>query len=81
MLLADGFELALIGHVEQNNGSHVACYNRDSCIRILEERDGMTEEDAEEFFAFNVEGSYMGELTPIYVRTATVEDLHELANT
>lgn len=81
MLLADGFELALLGHVLQNNGSQVACYNRDSCIEILVTRDGMTHEDAEEFFEFNVAGSHMGEETPIYLNVATVEDLHELADT
>jgi len=79
MLLADGFELAIMGHVEQNNGSRVVCYNREACIRILEDRDGMTSDEAEEFFVFNVEGSYMGEHTPIYLHTANVEEIHELA--
>ena len=80
MLLADGFELALLGHVVQNNGSQVACYNRRSCIEILHTRDGMTHEEAEEFFEYNVAGAYMGEETPIYLNVATVEDLHELAD-
>ena len=30
-------------------------------------RDGMTEEEAQEYFDFNVEGAYMGEKTPIWV--------------
>jgi hypothetical protein len=80
MLLADGFELAILGHVEQNNGSQVACYNRAACIEILVTRDGMSHDEAEEYFQYNVEGAYMGEDTPIYLHVATVEDLHELAD-
>ena len=30
-------------------------------------RDGMTDEEAEEFFTYNVSGSWVGEHTPIYV--------------
>jgi hypothetical protein len=31
------------------------------------ERDGMSYEDATEFFEFNIAGSYVGEATPIWV--------------
>jgi hypothetical protein len=33
------------------------------------EEDEMTEEDATEYFEFNILGAYMGENTPIYVGT------------
>ena len=31
------------------------------------QRDGMTEEEAVEFFDFNIECAYVGEFTPIYM--------------
>jgi len=64
--LADGFEDALIGIVEWFGHPPVALYNREKCIAILMERDGMDWEEAEEFFGFNVIGSYVGESTPAF---------------
>lgn len=64
-LLADGFEKALIGYVTIFNRS-VALYDRQKCIKILISRDGMSHEEAEEFFEFNVAGAYMGENTPAF---------------
>jgi hypothetical protein len=66
MLFADGFDEALIGFVERAGSSVLALYDTDKCIQILMERDGMTDEEATEFFYFNVAGSYMGENTPVF---------------
>ena len=65
-LLADGFEEAIVGTVQQFNKTLV-CYDREECIDILIKRDGMDCEDAEEFFEFNVQGAYMGENTPCFL--------------
>lgn len=67
ILLADGFEEALIGYAEGAGIRTVAVYDRFQCIHILMERDGMTEEDAEDHFQYNVIGSYVGETTPIFI--------------
>jgi hypothetical protein len=68
LLSADGFENAVMGvYYERENGVYKLVYSRARCIQILMQRDGMTYEEAEEFFDFNVEGAYMGEKTPIYV--------------
>ena len=61
MMVADGFDDAIIGVW----GERVV-YNRDECIDILMEQ-GMTMSESEEYFQFNVEGSYMGENMPIYI--------------
>lgn len=67
-LNADGFEDALIGFAwPQATGAKCAVYDRNKCIEILMDRDGMTEEDANEYFDFNVAGAYVGEHTPFYV--------------
>ena len=75
-LYADGFEDAIIGVGRQFN-TEVVVYDEDKCIKILMERDGMTDEEAEEFFGFNVVGAYLGNHTPVFVRvgTNTEEDI------
>lgn len=65
-LLADGFEAALIGYVEQYGRPPIALYDRSKCIEILKTRDKMTHDEAEEFFEFNTIGAYMGEATPAF---------------
>ena len=65
-LFADGFEGALIGVGVIFNRS-LATYDMRKCIDILMKRDDMTEEEAVEYFEFNVTGSYVGENTPVFV--------------
>jgi hypothetical protein len=69
ILLADGFEEALVGFVDGWVGGsrgQVALYDREKCIQILVKRDKMTEEEAEEYFEFNTAGAYVGEKTPVF---------------
>lgn len=61
----DGHENALIGVSETFSGI-VATYNQDIIIKNLM-KDGMSDEEAEEFFRFNIIGAYVGEYTPIYL--------------
>ena len=51
----------------EDNPYEVLVYSVDKIIEILIDRDGMTEEEAVEFFEFNIEGAYMGRMTPVYV--------------
>jgi hypothetical protein len=69
-LYADGFEDAIIGVGRQFN-TEIVIYDEDKCLSILMERDGMTEEEAIEFFEFNVVGAYVGGGTPVYVRVGS----------
>ena len=68
-LLADGFEDALIGVGQQFNKT-LAVYDRQKCIEILIDRDGMSEEEAVEYFEFNVTNAWVGENTPIFFEKA-----------
>ena len=61
-LSADGFEDAIVGVYDGR-----LVYSNLKCIEILMVRDGMSQEEAIEYFDFNVEGAYMGEKTPIWV--------------
>jgi len=60
-LIADGFNDAIIG-VDSNSMRLI--YSVTKCIEILSK--DMNEEEAVEYFDFNVRGSYFGEKTPIW---------------
>jgi len=66
-LFANGFDEAYIGFTEKLwGGLPVAVYSRRKCIEVLM-RGGMSDEEAEEFFEFNVAGAYVGRFTPLFL--------------
>ena len=65
---ADGFEKALLGFGHQFN-TPVAVYSKDRCLHVLMERDGMSREDAIEYFDFNVAGAWVGASTPVFLQS------------
>ena len=69
MLTADGFDDAIIGVSERFGRSPIVAYDKDKCIQVLMDRDGMDYEDAIEFFNFNVIGAWVGEGTPEFITT------------
>jgi hypothetical protein len=68
-LLCDGFDEAIIGMAERINLGPVVAYDVDKMIDIMVERDGMTYEEAIEYFDYNILGAWMGENTPVYIQT------------
>lgn len=66
MLFADGFDEAIIGIVERAGQPTVALYDTRKCIKILMDEDGMSYDEALEYFEFNILGSYMGKNTPAF---------------
>lgn len=66
VLIADGFDKAIMGIVERSGMNPVVLYNKNKCIDIMIKRDGMTESEAIEFYYYNIVGSYMGEHTPCF---------------
>lgn len=69
--LAEGLDDALIG-LSRNHYHHedtIAVYDAQQIIDILVERDGMTITGAVEFFEFNIQGSYVGKHTPLFIWT------------
>jgi hypothetical protein len=66
---ADGFDEALVGIARRFGADPLPVYSREKCINVLMKRDKMNEEDANEFFEFNVIGSWVGEGTPIFMDT------------
>ena len=62
-LKADGLDEAIIGY---DDFSGRLIYSMTKIINILIEDDGMTEEDALEYYYYNIHGGYVGEKTPIW---------------
>lgn len=75
MLRAHGLDDAIIGFGSQPGSDYVIVYDAQKIVDILVDRDEMDREEAWEYFYFNIEGAYVGELTPIYVYPATIEDI------
>jgi|TARA_S200002703_G_C3755026_1_gene232315 hypothetical protein len=78
MRLADSFEDAFVGTTISAFGrKQVAIYDYDKCILILMHDNHMTEDDAIEYFDYNVIGSWVGEDTPIYINQHTILNIED----
>ena len=66
VLIADGFDKAIMGIVERSGMNPVVLYNKNKCIDIMVKRDGMTESEAIEFYYYNIVGAHMGDNTPCF---------------
>ena len=62
-MFADGYDNAIMGYSSDMR----VIYSADQIVETLVERDGMTPDEAIEFFNFNIECAYVGEYTPIYM--------------
>lgn len=70
-LIADGFDEALLGYYDFSTLSQpytIAVYSVQECVACLVAQ-GMEEQDAWDYFEFNVRGSYMGPGTPLFIET------------
>jgi len=64
LLFADGFDKAILGISQQFNTLSVA-YDKKKCIEILKKN--MSEDEAIEYFYFNIVGAYVGDHTPSFI--------------
>jgi hypothetical protein len=65
MLFADGFDHCITGIVELFGKPPIALYDKTKVLATLM-KDGMTYEDANEYYEYNMLGAFMGESTPAY---------------
>jgi len=73
MLVCDEYEAAFLGFTEDVvSGTTRAVYSIPKCIDALVE-DGMTLEEASEYFAFNTLGAYVGPGTPVFISPTSFE--------
>ena len=67
MRTADGFDEAIIGSITSYGRGETVLYSTQKIIEVMMERDGMTAEDAIEFFNYNIIGSYNGNGMPAFL--------------
>ena len=60
-----GLEDSIVGVADRCSMPTVVVHDFDKMKKIFMERDGMTEEDAEEWISFNITGAWIGDTTPI----------------
>jgi hypothetical protein len=65
LIKMDGFDEAIIGVIERI-GLEAICYDLDKVIEILMEQ-GMDEQDAWDWYQFNMVGAWVGENTPVFL--------------
>ena len=68
-ILCDGFNDAIIGMAERINLGPVVAYSVEKMLDIMIARDGMTYEEALEYYDYNIAGAWLGDNTPIYIKT------------
>ena len=73
-LAADGLDDAIIGYGQQFPKEPLLVYDYDKCVEIFMGQ-GMSHEEAIEWLEFNVINAYMGEGTPIFIRSVKNEAL------
>ena len=73
MLKADGFDDCLMGVVSRFGQPYILCYSREAMLEKMVERDGMSYDEAVEFFEFNILGAWVGDGTPCFIEK--VEDM------
>ena len=61
------FDAAILGVAERIGMSPIVAYDTAKIIDILCKRDGMEDDEAAEFFEFNIAGAYVGDRTPIFI--------------
>lgn len=66
MMRVDGYDDCCIGVVERFGMQQIFCYDKRKLINRLME-DGMSEDEAEEYFDFNIIGAWVGDGTPCFI--------------
>ena len=74
MLLADGFDHCIIGTALTPGLGTRAVYSASAIIEHLVNVDGLSHDEAEEHFSFNIEGAFVGQHTPVFMQKLRPED-------
>jgi hypothetical protein len=65
-LICDGLETAFCGVVERFGQEPITCFDMDKIMKIYR-LEGMSTEEAIEWFDFNVIGAWVGKATPCFL--------------
>ena len=67
MMTADGFDEGVVGAITSYGRGESILYSTEKILGIMMERDGMSADEALEFFHYNILGSYNGEGMPAFL--------------
>jgi len=67
VVLLTGLEKSVVGITEEFGGIFRIMYSRSKIMDILKERDEMTEDEAYEFYTYNILGMHVCEQNPIFL--------------
>ena len=66
MLFADGFDAAIVGYAQRCGEPIVVVYDAEKAVQCLVDQ-GMTHDEAVEFFHFNTVDAWVGPRTPVFL--------------
>lgn len=66
LLFADGYDEAIVGYAQRCGQPPIIVYDTEKALQCLVEQ-GMTYEEAEEWFSFNTAGAWVGDRTPMFL--------------
>jgi len=72
VITIDGHDDAFVGAMRDGAGGFIAVYSENVIIDTLVSRDGMSRDDARDYFLFNIEGSCGGDGFPTFIITGSV---------
>ena len=73
-MVINGYDEAIIGVARRCGQPDLIAYDLEKIIEILVKRDGMSYEEAVEYFEFNIVGAWMGDATPCFIDNNLPED-------
>jgi hypothetical protein len=73
-LFMDGFDDCIAGVVHRYGQPTIVCYDKEKVLEQLMD-DGMTNEEAIEYFNYNQIGAWVGEQTPCFISPFDEEEL------
>ena len=76
MLTMDGYDDCIAGVCTRYGQPPILIYDRAKVISSLES-DGMTTEEAEEYFDFNIIGAWVGDDTPCFMECSKIIDINK----
>jgi hypothetical protein len=80
LLTMDGFDEAIIGTIETFGRPLLVCYDKDKVIELLMKSGIKTEDEAEEYFEYNILGAWVGEQTPCFLTRRISEEVKQWKN-
>jgi len=68
------FDAAFVGYVDRFGQQTIACYDHEKVIETFKSQ-GMSDDEAREFFSYNTIGAWAGEGTPCFLFSSSPPDL------